>query len=694
MNNKRPAKKILFLAANPKGATYLRLDVEVREIEKALERAKRRDQFVLKQRGAVQVEDFQSLILNFNPQIVHFSGHGKEAEKALSEVCSRDITSSPEGQDSSSNSQDRMEGGVYFQDENGNPVLITGATLASVFKVLSDRVECVVLNSCYSEDLLKEIGQHIKYVIGMKQAIGDKAAIEFSRGFYSALGAGESIRTAFDLGRAQIQLSSLPEEQLKHLPEQQLEELSEDLSKNLPEHLKPEIEENEKIRDLPPPLPLPRCKFNRVAYSSLVIAALIVAARFFGILQSAELGFYDFLIRSWQREAGQDDRLLVVEVTQADVRAQEKRGEKMRDSLSNETLVKLLAKLDELNPRAVGLDIYREYPLNTNDKWDKLLKQRFDKPKLFAVCKVGKNGSEVPPPPGIPLERVGFSNFAVDSDNVLRRQLLAFDADKFFVDDNSDKKSDCGANFSFNLLLANHYLMNSKTDARKPIGFKAPLKTEEEDKYCQDLKFGDAVFPNFHAFTGGFQGKNEAFGCQVLLDYRRSPIAETTTVEDLLDGTFKPQKKHKDRIILIGIAQRDGIKDYHNTPYTADSGEQMSGVEVHAQKVSQILNTVSGERRLIWVLPQWRGIQWGEILWISGWAMIGGVLVWWSRASWSSTAVIIIVCGSSFIVCYFAFQIFSLWLPFVPSISVLLLTGIPVWYFTQSLHSDIRSKGS
>jgi hypothetical protein len=38
----------------------------------------------------------------------------------------------------------------------------------------------VVLNGCYFEAQAKAIGQHIPYVIGMNQAIGDRAAIAFA----------------------------------------------------------------------------------------------------------------------------------------------------------------------------------------------------------------------------------------------------------------------------------------------------------------------------------------------------------------------------------------------------------------------------------------------------------------------------------------------------------------------------------
>ena len=160
-------RKILILAANPKDTSPLRLDEEVREIDNGLRRAKHRDQFELLQKWAVRPRDIQRAMLNINPQIVHFSGHGTE------------------------------EKGLVFEDETGQSKLVRGKALAALFKLFADKLECVVLNGCYSKKQAEEIAKYIPYVIGMKQAIVDRAAIEFAVGFYDALGAGRSVEFAY-----------------------------------------------------------------------------------------------------------------------------------------------------------------------------------------------------------------------------------------------------------------------------------------------------------------------------------------------------------------------------------------------------------------------------------------------------------------------------------------------------------------
>ena len=175
-----PKRKLLILAANPKSSTRLRLDEEVRDISDGLKRSRHRDDFEFIQRWAVRPRDFQRAMLEETPQLVHFSGHG-------------------EG-----------EAGLYFEDEAGNPVLVTGRALANLFRLFAQKsqIECVVLNGCYSQAQAVEIAAHVPYVVGMQQSVGDRAAIEFAVGFYDALGNGESVDFAFKCGKVAMELNS------------------------------------------------------------------------------------------------------------------------------------------------------------------------------------------------------------------------------------------------------------------------------------------------------------------------------------------------------------------------------------------------------------------------------------------------------------------------------------------------------
>ena len=49
-----------------------------------------------------------------------------------------------------------------------------------MFRLASNTVDCILINTCYSDTQAEAISEHIQYVIGMNQAIKDKAAIQFA----------------------------------------------------------------------------------------------------------------------------------------------------------------------------------------------------------------------------------------------------------------------------------------------------------------------------------------------------------------------------------------------------------------------------------------------------------------------------------------------------------------------------------
>lgn len=175
-------KKILILAANPRTTARLQLEQEVREIEEGLRRSIHRNQFEIHSKWAVRPRDIRQALLDYEPNIVHFTGHGNKD-------------------------------GLLVEDELGMAVRFSAKALSELFKLCASHVECVILNACYSAPQATAINKHIDYVIGMKKAIKDSASVEFSVGFYDALGAGRCIEDAFAFGRAAIlaQLPDLPD---------------------------------------------------------------------------------------------------------------------------------------------------------------------------------------------------------------------------------------------------------------------------------------------------------------------------------------------------------------------------------------------------------------------------------------------------------------------------------------------------
>jgi len=179
--------KVLFLASDPFKQNPLALDEEIRAITAKIRSAEYRDALELVSAWAVRPDDLQQLLLQHRPHVVHFSGHGSQAEQLI------------------------------LKDQNGQPKPVSKPALVGLFKVLKDDIRVAVLNACHSKPQAEAIANVIDCAIGMNAAIGDAAAIVFAAAFYRALGFGKSVQTAFELGTNALMLESIPEEETPEL---------------------------------------------------------------------------------------------------------------------------------------------------------------------------------------------------------------------------------------------------------------------------------------------------------------------------------------------------------------------------------------------------------------------------------------------------------------------------------------------
>ncbi|NJN88059.1 MAG: CHASE2 domain-containing protein [Leptolyngbyaceae cyanobacterium SL_7_1] len=133
-----------------------------------------------------------------------------------------------------------------------------------------------------------------------------------------------------------------------------------------------------------------------------------------------------------------------------------------------------------------------------------------------------------------------------------------------------------------------------------------------------------------------------------------------------------------DRIVLIGITT-DTI-DRHAVAHN----QRLPGVMVHAQMISQIISAVLDRRPLLHWLPEW-----GEWVWIGGWAIVGGsVTVSWQAGLARSGRTLarsgINLAGAialSLAVLYGAGWLGvwqSIWLPLIPAVLALVGTAVVV----------------
>lgn len=374
---------------------------------------------------------------------------------------------------------------------------------------------------------------------------------------------------------------------------------------------------------------------------SLAAAGLCVGVRQLGWLQSIELIVFDRLVQL-QTPVEADPRILIVGITEADIQRLD------QWPMSDRTLAQALANLQANDPKVVGLDIYRDIPQEPGHQ-DLLTQLKAD--NLIAIETVGS----VPAPASIPPERVGFNDVVLDSDGIVRRNLLAGTVDDEIF-------------YSFALRISQNYL--GRED------FPITLKDDR-------LNIGNVPFKRLGSNAGSYQDIDSA-GHQIMLKYRPAlPVARQLSLTQVLEKDFQPEWI-QGKIVLIG-ATADSAKDSFLTPFTRmNANEALTpGVTIHAHMVSQLLSTILDNQYPIWFVPEW-----AEMSWILVWAMAGGLISWKIRHPLSLVACNIVAIAGLGLINYGTF-LQAGWLPTIaPLASLITSQGLIISYkrFYDSTH--------
>ncbi len=187
--------RILVVAANPLGSSPLKLDHEVKTIQEALRRSRKRDNFLVEYRLAATPSELRRALLDVEPHVLHFSGHGagKQGLLFVSDESAGAIYRSDSGE-------------VRSRSTSSNEIkFVPAQPLANLLQLCDEHLECVVLNACYSDVQGNEISANIPFTIGMRDQVADNVAIKFSQGFYDAIGAGKGYEMAFEWGKSAIE---------------------------------------------------------------------------------------------------------------------------------------------------------------------------------------------------------------------------------------------------------------------------------------------------------------------------------------------------------------------------------------------------------------------------------------------------------------------------------------------------------
>jgi hypothetical protein len=170
-----PEVAVLFLAASPEDQPPLRLDKETREIERRVRASDYREAIYFETRMARQLPDLIQDLNEVKPAVVHFSGHGSEAE-------------------------------LFFEDEDGNSHTLDNEMLGKLLSAAPAGIRLAIFNSCESATQAQVAVRHVDVAIGMNTTIGDTDAKVFAGQFYNSLGFGLSVAEAFAQATLQIEM--------------------------------------------------------------------------------------------------------------------------------------------------------------------------------------------------------------------------------------------------------------------------------------------------------------------------------------------------------------------------------------------------------------------------------------------------------------------------------------------------------
>jgi CHASE2 domain-containing sensor protein len=520
-------------------------------------------------------------------------------------------------------------------------------------KAVERGLRLAIFNSCDGLGLARDLADlQLPQMIVMREPVPDRVAQVFLKAFLSSFSQGYSFYLAVRAAREQLQgiedqfpcATWLPVicQNLAELP-LTWQGLRGEFSRAASQFPTSPNVENDQHSDTPQSTArlqrwhsAPVRQAANLALCSLLTTLGLLGLRSTGLLQALELKSFDALMQLRPAEPP-DNRLLIVTISAEE---RQKYGEAVNKvgwvSLSDRTLTQLLRQLAPA--RVIGLDLYRDFPVS-----QPALKQQYRQDgRIVSVCKTRfAGGDSIAPPPDLPPEQVGFSDFVTDADQGLRRQLLVMTPDLI------DAQAACTAPYAFSTQLAARYLHT------QGIALAATSQG--------DLQIGSKIFQRFQAPSGVYQ-QADSSGNQILLNYRAtSSPARQVTLSNLLSGQVNPTVI-QDRIVLVGVIAADS-GDIWTTPIS----NQMPGVIAQSYMVSQLLSAVLNDRPLLRFQPLWI-----DAVWIGGWALIGSAISWHWRC-WRVLPALLLA-GSGLSGLSWLALIGGIWLPLVPA-AIAILVG-------------------
>ncbi|MBW4506259.1 MAG: CHASE2 domain-containing protein [Scytonematopsis contorta HA4267-MV1] len=400
--------------------------------------------------------------------------------------------------------------------------------------------------------------------------------------------------------------------------------------------------------------------WRSAALPGIGVIIIIIAARFSGLLQDSELMLLDKFL-SMRTAEPVDKEIVIIGINEDDIQ------EINKYPIPDKNIAELINKIQRYNPKVIGLDIFKNIPVEPGSKD---LTKIFQENKNIVGVEKALEPGKIAPPPSLPKEQVGFVDIIPDKDSKYRRYLL-------WIPNPENRKE---GKFSFSLRLAAIYLSYKGIQIEEGRGGA--------------IKFDKTELPLFSRNTGGYVETDDG-GTQILMNFRNGE--ERFNFFSLKDIIYRKNNLSflKNKIVLIGMTS-SSIPDFFSTSAISDLklNGQIYGVEYHAHAISQIINAVLNGRPL---LKTWSDKM--EYLWIIVWGFIPIIIGRLTQSIWHNLLAVsfnsIFLIGIS----YLLLMHYGLWIPTAPVLLILAINGVGLSAFTfyrhdQALKSQIKARQS
>ncbi|MBN3911438.1 MAG: CHASE2 domain-containing protein [Nostoc sp. NMS1] len=401
--------------------------------------------------------------------------------------------------------------------------------------------------------------------------------------------------------------------------------------------------------------------WSLAAPPGILVLVLVILIRLVGGMQPGEWMFLDTMLRLRPREK-LDERVVIVGIDEKDIEWVK------QYPVPDGKIAELLTKLETYKPLAIGLDIFKNVPVEPGGA--QLGKVWQENTNIISIEKI-LPPKEISSIRSLPPEQIGFVDLLNDADSKNRRYLLYTTNPKNYKQDK----------YSLALQLVIRYLKAKNIE----------LETGKHDPNTIMIQGNE--LPRITDNFGGYVGINHrGGGLSILMNFRNS--YQPFTVVSLRDILNKKNenvyaKLLRDRIVLVGNRNLSvGDIFYTSALPTLELKGQIYGVDYHAHVISQILGSVIDGRPM---LHSWGDM--GEYTWIVIWGFLPIIIGRFTQSVWRNLLSVGMAGACLFSYSYVMLWLWGIWIPVAPIFLILAVNGVGLSAFAFYRHDQfLRSQ--